>query len=176
VEQEALDGPAAYAPAEFLASVRRGVWREVESPQVTIDAYRRQLQRAYLDLANTKINGSAPSVPAGLPSGFSALFASSGDEKAFYRAELRTLNSSISGALGRTADRETRAHLEGARDQIAHILDPKFGPAAGSGLGELRIFGNDWSKWSGTLAPSEENADGAWDRVEDCWPDYAIRP
>jgi hypothetical protein len=50
----------------------------------------------------------------------------SGDERAFYRAELRSLNASIGGALAKARDGETRAHLEGARDQIARILDPKF--------------------------------------------------
>jgi hypothetical protein len=45
VEQQALDGQAAYAPEEMLAAVRHGVWLEIESPRVSIDAYRRQLQR-----------------------------------------------------------------------------------------------------------------------------------
>ena len=58
VEQQAIDGPSAYSPADFLAAVRRAVWHEVEEPHVNIDAYRRQLQRTYLDLANAKVNGS----------------------------------------------------------------------------------------------------------------------
>src|ERR1035438_7064335 len=82
-----------------------------------------------LELVNTKINGAAMTLPAGLPAGFPmAIFASSGDEKPFYRAELRALSTSIAAALARTADRTTRVHLEGARDQIARILDPKFAP------------------------------------------------
>ena len=31
VEQEAIDGAAAYRPTEFLADVRRGIWRELEA-------------------------------------------------------------------------------------------------------------------------------------------------
>jgi hypothetical protein len=164
VEQEALDGQSTYSPAEFLASVRRGVWREMESPQVNIDAYRRQLQRNYLELANTKINGASNLLPAGLPAGFPvAFFASSGDEKPFYRAELKSLNSSITAALGKTMDRETRAHLEASRDQIARILDPKFAAPSGGAIGELRIFAD-----SLTGQPTQDS--------EDCWPDYQIRP
>src|SRR5688572_33252501 len=30
VEQEALDGAAAYKPADFMSDVRRGIWHEVE--------------------------------------------------------------------------------------------------------------------------------------------------
>ncbi len=56
--------------------------------------------------------------------------AKSDDEKPFYRAELRTLNASITAALAKATDHDTKAHLEGAKDQIAKILDPKFLPAA----------------------------------------------
>jgi hypothetical protein len=104
------------------------------------------LQRNYLELVNTKINGSAPTLPAGLPAGFPvAMFASSGDEKPLYRGELRALSASTTAAIARTTDRTTRAHLEGVRDQIACILDPKFNPVQGSGAGEIRIFGDRWS-------------------------------
>ena len=48
VEQETLDGNRAYAPTEFLASVRKGVWKELDAPQGKIDAYRRGLATASL--------------------------------------------------------------------------------------------------------------------------------
>jgi hypothetical protein len=163
VEQEALDGPAAYKPADFLAAVRSGVWREIETPGTPIDAYRRQLQRAWLDLVNTKVNGQGMNLPAGLPAGFPvAFFASSGDEKPFYRAELRSLNNSLVAAIARTTDRETRVHLEGARDQIARILDPKFAPNQGNLAGEIRIFTDQWAA---------QSVQG-----QECWPDYEIKP
>jgi hypothetical protein len=175
VEQEALDGSAAYRPADFLAAVRHGIWREIETPQTPIDAYRRQLQRNYLDLVNSKINGSAPTLPAGLPAGFPiAIFAYSGDEKPFYRGELRALSTSIAAAIARTTDRTTRVHLEGARDQIARILDPKFAPMQGAGAGEIRIFGDQWSGLSLSTSVADPNA--PWQQIEDCWPDYEIRP
>jgi hypothetical protein len=185
VEQEAIDGTAAYTPADFLAAVRHGVWRELDGGTVAIDAYRRQLQRNYLDLVNSKINGGAAGLPAGLPPEFAALFAFSGDEKGFYRTELRSLNTSIGGALGKSSDRATRAHLESARDEISRILDPKFAEARGGGLGGLIIFGNQWTAnpWSanpGAFAPVNDEAagqDGAGgQQIENCWPDYVIRP
>ncbi|HEY3636920.1 MAG TPA: hypothetical protein VGK90_02120, partial [Rhizomicrobium sp.] len=37
---------------------------------------------------------------------------------------------SISAAMAKTTDHETRAHLEASRDEIAKILDPKFAPPA----------------------------------------------
>ncbi|HEV1284819.1 MAG TPA: zinc-dependent metalloprotease [Bryobacteraceae bacterium] len=158
VEQEAVDGPAAYAPAEFLAEVRKGVWKELDGSSVKIDAYRRNLQRAYLDLVNNKVNSNA-TVPIGLPPEFAGLFASSGDEKPLYRAELRSLNASIAAAIPKASDRDTKAHLEGARDQIAKILDPKFAPGGGAGGGAIIRLGFE-----------------GVDPLDSCWPDYVIRP
>jgi hypothetical protein len=124
---------------------------------VKVDAYRRNLQRAYLDLVNNKINAAAPSIPAGIPAEMLALLpaAASGDEKSLYRAELRSLNAAVAAALAKTADRTSRAHLEGARDQIARILDPKFAQPASPSANVLRL---------------------GIDELENCWPDYIIRP
>jgi hypothetical protein len=175
VEQDALDGSAAYRPADFLAAVRHGIWREIDTPQTAIDAYRRQLQRNYLDLVNAKLNGPAVTLPAGLPAGFPvAIFASSGDEKPFYRGELRALSTSIAAAITRTTDRTTRVHLEGARDQIARILDPKFALPAGSGGAGILIFGDQWSAQSLSTSAADPNA--PWQQIENCWPDYEIKP
>src|SRR5260370_9593258 len=55
LEQETLDGNLAYSPVEFLASVRKGIWRELEAPAVKGDPYRPQLQRSYLKAIHTKI-------------------------------------------------------------------------------------------------------------------------
>ena len=155
VESEAIDGAAALSPADLLATVRKSVWKELEGQQVKIDPYRRNLQHAYLDLVNNKVN-STQTIPAGLPPEFAGLFATSADEKPFYRAELRSLNAAIAAALAKTSDRETRAHLEGARDQIARILDPKFAATGGNAGGVIRI---------GFDVPADT-----------CWPDYVILP
>ena len=157
VEQEAVDGSAAYTPADFLATVRKGLWKELDAPQVKVDAYRRNLQHAYLDLVNNKINGAAPSIPAGIPAEMLALLpaAASADEKSLYRAELRSLNASIAAALAKTTDRQSKAHLEGARDQIAKILDPKFAQPASASSTVFRL---------------------GIDELQTCWPDYIIRP
>jgi hypothetical protein len=155
IEREAIDGAAAYPTVDFLSDVRKGIWKELDAPQVKVDAYRRNLQRAYLDLANTKVNGTAPAAPGGFPAFPAAMFASSGDEKSLYRAELRTLNSALGAALAKSSDRPTRAHIEAARDQIARILDPKFATPSAVGTGSIRSFA---------------------DQPDSCWPDYVVNP
>jgi hypothetical protein len=135
VEQETLDGSAAYSPVDFLATVRKGLWRELDAPAVKIDAYRRALQRSYLTTVNNKLNPppTPTTQPFQLPTDGGPppiRVTSSGDEKPMYRAELRALSAAITVALAKTTDHETKAHLEASRDEIAKILDPKFLPPA----------------------------------------------
>ncbi len=145
VEQETLDGSAAYSPVEFVTSVRKGLWKELDAPSVKIDAYRRALQRSYLTTVNNKLNPPPATATPVFPTqdgGPPPLrVTNSGDEKPMYRAELRALSAQISAALAKTTDHETKAHLEASKDEIARILDPKFlppaptTPAAGGGRG-----------------------------------------
>jgi hypothetical protein len=147
VEQETLDGNLAYCPVEFLATLRKGLWKELDAPQVKIDTYRRELQRSYLQAVNGKLNppaaSAASAIPAAaLPAGFRRP-PSSGDETPLYRAELHTLNGAITAAIAKAADRETKAHLEAAKDEITKMLDPKFAPLTTTatpnlGRGDLR--------------------------------------
>ena len=160
VEQQALDGDAAYQPADFLGDVRGGIFKELNAPKVTVDAYRRNLQRAYLDVANNKLNAPPAAAPQGLPASFAANFITSGDERAYYRSELRALNAAIGAAVARAADKATRVHLEGMRDQIGKILNPETGGRTGAtsfneeAMRLLELYYNPTS----------------------CWPDYVVRP
>jgi hypothetical protein len=111
VEQEVIDGEKAYRPSEFLGDMRKGIFGEIYLPQVKIDAYRRNLQRAYLELMSARLNGPQRATD---------------DQRPMMRGELQTIAVDSSRALVRATDRETRLHLEDLRDQVAKILDPKF--------------------------------------------------
>ena len=132
VEQEALDGAAAYRASDLLADVRKGIWRELEAASVRIDPYRRNLQRAYLDVMSDKINSRQAATDEG---------------RSLARGELRALQQSVRGALVKATDRETRFHLEDVRDQIAKILDPKFAPPAAPAGVAVIVLGLDGGTW-----------------------------
>ena len=145
VEQEAIDGAAAYKPADFMSDLRRGIWSELEgAAPVHIDVYRRNLQNSYIEALSNKLNGR-PAV--------------TDDYRALIKAELRDLNTAINASMARATDRQSRAHLADARDQIAKALDPKF--AAPAPTTPQNPFGFD------------EDFDSL--NSLDCWPDYAIR-
>ena len=154
VEQEAIDGKAAYRAADFMADVRRGIWSELEGAgPIRIDVYRRNLQNSYIDLLSMKLNGRP---------------AATDDYRALIKMELRDLSANIGAAMARATDRVTRAHLADARDQMAKALDPKFAPPAPA-IPTLFPFGFD-DEFKSTNSTAFEDFDST-----SCWPDYAIR-
>ena len=148
-------------PADFLADVRNGVWGELDQPKVTIDAYRRNLQRAYLEIANNKLNAAPQAAPQGLPAGFAGMFVTSGDERGYYRSEFRTLQSSVSPGDSKGLGSRHSSSSRSGQDEITKILNPdKDGAERATGnanrraLELLELYYNPTS----------------------CWPDDEIKP
>jgi hypothetical protein len=147
VEQEALDGAAAYAPLDFLTDVRKGVFSEVYGGTAQpIDAYRRNLQRAYIETLSNRVNGAQ---------------AQSDDVRAFFRGELKTLEADLQGPRIST-DRATALHIADLRQQIARALDPSFQAAAPA-------------RSTTDLTDAELMFD-VTSASDICWPDYIVIP
>jgi hypothetical protein len=130
-EQVTLDGNIAYPPHQMLADARAGIWSELGSPGTAISLYRRNLQRAYLDIMDARLNGDPTSTPPVGPG--------SPETRALVKGELRALDQVLQKAAGATGlDEATRRHLMDAHDQIEIILDPTVprpAPEGGAGAG-----------------------------------------
>ena len=87
MEQETMNPKTAYPAVDFLAAVRMAAWGELNRAHVKIDAYRRNLQRAYLDLAIARANGDDT------------------EERSLYRAELKSLDVWLARAYKRHVPR-----------------------------------------------------------------------
>jgi hypothetical protein len=146
VEQEAIDGAGAYAALDFLADVRKGVFTEIYGGTAQpIDAYRRNLQRAYIETLGSRVNGAQ---------------AQSDDVRAFFRGELKTLDTDLQAPRIST-DRATALHVQDLRQQIARALDPSVQAAAAPR----------------TTTDFDEGAIFDVTAVTDaCWPDYVVLP
>ncbi len=117
-----------YPVADMLSDLRRGLWKEIETG-APIDAFRRRLQRVYLEAMASKINPPA-AAPAAAPAGgggrgAGAAPVGTADFRPILKSEMRALDADLATAIGRTNDRMSKAHLEDARDQIKRMLDPK---------------------------------------------------
>ena len=127
VEYEAMAGKSSdvYTPGEMLADLRRGLWQEIYAA-APVDAYRRRLQTVYLESMAGKIK---PPASAAAVNSLAILFGLGGgntrDFRGLLKEEMRTLDRELAGAVSRTGDRTTRAHLLDSRDQITAMLDVK---------------------------------------------------
>ena len=119
IENEALYGNEAYTLDDMMGDLRNGIFSELRRGQ-TIDTYRRNLQRAYVERMGYLMNEEQEQ---GRRSA-SQIDVSQSDVRAIARAELTTLRSQVSGAINRTADTMSKYHLRDLRDRIDQILDP----------------------------------------------------
>ena len=108
VEQEAFHGRSAYSLGEMLDDLREGVWSEARSGRDT-DAYRRNLQRAYLDRMKALMEDED---------------ALQTDAAPFVRGQLATLRGELQSAQSRTSHRATQLHFADGIARIDTILDP----------------------------------------------------
>ena len=161
-EAVAVDRSAsAYAPVDYLDDLRKDIWSELGgSGSVSIDPYRRNLQRNYLEIMNEALNRPPAALP-NLPAGFRIYIPpTTADTEAWYRGELRAINADADAALTRAGDSDTRYHLQDVKDRIAKILDPKFAaPTASS-----------------AATAGRRGVDDEWSNPASCWPDYVIQP
>jgi hypothetical protein len=123
----ARDKRSVYPPGEMLTDVRHSVWSELSDNSVSIDPFRRRLQRAWLAQADGKINPSPAIIIGSSGKGPRSRDAAgpNNDVRALMRGELLALDGSLRSALSRASDRTTRLHLLDAREEIRRILDPE---------------------------------------------------
>ncbi len=126
VENETLNGTKAYTLLNMMTDLRKGVWSELYSYK-SIDAYRRNLQRAYLDRLDFLLNKAKNQKGTNNGGYFkqTAVNISQSDIKPVVRGELKRLQRDIKRALPTAKNTLTRYHLQDASDRIKHILDPK---------------------------------------------------
>jgi len=110
IENESLNGNDAYSALAMLEDVRRGIFSELYRGQ-SVDAYRRNIQRTYIDLAAEKI----AELDAEKNQDSDIIIS---DIIPLMRAELNQLKTDISSRRYRTSDRMSRIHYD---DLLARI-------------------------------------------------------
>ncbi|HEX3157279.1 MAG TPA: zinc-dependent metalloprotease [Gemmatimonadaceae bacterium] len=115
-----------YTLPRLLRDLRAGVWKELTGGRVQVDAFRRALQRSYLQVVDQKLNPT-PNVPRLVQTaGFTAMTTAPrplSDVRPLLRGELAELDAQLRAAIPRARDRTTRLHLQDARAEIVRILD-----------------------------------------------------
>jgi hypothetical protein len=114
VEYEAMAARPgdAYTVADLAGDLRTGIWSELSRPRVSVDVYRRNVQRAHLAALDNIINDQSRI----------------SDARPVLRGEVVELDRLIRTAQSRSADASTRLHLTDLRLEIERILDPSKRP------------------------------------------------
>lgn len=125
--EDANVAPGSYTLNDLFSDVHKAIWTELTAGG-TIDNYRRNLQRGWIDRMNflMTMDLPAPNFPPGFtpPAGFVNVSMSQSDIRAFARGELVALQGEIRTALPRVTDRTTRLHLNDVLARVDQILNP----------------------------------------------------
>jgi hypothetical protein len=124
IENETLNGAAeSYTLVNMMRKLRKGVWSEIYAGR-SIDTYRRNLQRGYLDRLDYLLNEAKDQ--RGANSGYykkTGININQSDVKSVARGELKRLQRDVKAA-SRKGNTLTRYHLQDVVDRIDLILDP----------------------------------------------------
>ncbi len=125
-----LPAGSAYTLADLFGDVRRGLFSEFGGGggAGTVDPYRRNVQRAFVDQMERLISTPlvTPPPPGFTPfPGFTPPPPRPADARAQARLELVDVQSSLRAAQARAGDRATRAHIVDLLARIDQILNPR---------------------------------------------------
>ena len=125
MENSDINGKNAYSLLNMMTDLRTGIWSELNRGN-SIDLYRRNLQRAYLQRMEYLMTEEQSAIPARFRSWIirSNVDVANSDIRPIVRGELVTLQANIRNAVNRSNDRLTRYHLQDALKRIDLILNP----------------------------------------------------
>ncbi len=115
-----------YSAYEMLSQLRKGLWSEASRGQ-SVDIYRRNLQKTYLDRLSFLMTDKGPTRRRGRP-GFESTFVyntNTSDIKSLIRGELTTLRSRLRTAKNGNINTITKYHYQDVIARIDALLDPK---------------------------------------------------
>ncbi|MFL5740070.1 MAG: zinc-dependent metalloprotease [Flavisolibacter sp.] len=122
---EAEDPTNAYTASDMVTDLRKGIWSELNTHQ-SIDIYRRNLQKSFVEGLNKIINPDAGA--GGIQISFGppvpTMNSRTTDAISIAKAQLRTLAAEIRAALPGFKDASSRAHLQDVLDRITEALNP----------------------------------------------------
>jgi hypothetical protein len=126
IEAEAAIGKEAYTLANLFTDAHAAVWTELSDGR-SIDEYRRNLQRGYVDRLNYLMTQELPPIPAEFARFITVTNVNVGqsDIRAFARGDLEQIKRDAAAAALRTRDTATRLHLRDIVARVERILDPK---------------------------------------------------
>lgn len=117
-----------YSALEMMEDTRKGIWSELDR-SASVDLYRRNLQRTYLNRMEYLMTDDGPEPHKRRP-GYTAerslrYNVSASDVRPLVRGDLKALQTKLRVARNQRVNKITRYHYEDALARIEQLLDPK---------------------------------------------------
>ena len=126
INAETALGNNAYRMTDLFNDVKKGVWSELSSRK-TIDVYRRNLQKSYVNILSNLLNPAEITINLG-GGGFNfapSVNTDKSDIKSLVRAHLTSLKAEVTAAAAAMADPMSKYHLQDIAKRIDEALNPK---------------------------------------------------
>lgn len=118
IDNETLNGSEAYSVLSMMSDLRNGIWSELSRGR-SIDAYRRNLQRAHVERLATLMNSKDVRGRRG------TVTVKQSDILPIVRGELNRIQRLAQNGIGGAPNTISRYHLQDIVERINTILDPK---------------------------------------------------
>ena len=118
IEAEAFKGRNTYTIYQLFGDTRAGLFSELPAGN-SIDTYRRNLQRAFVERMEYLMTNESSSFQA------RAVDIAQSDIRPVVKSELKALEKEIRSNRSKFSDRASLVHLDDLLDRINNILDPK---------------------------------------------------
>ncbi len=121
------DAASAYRVEEFMDDLRKGIWSELATKKA-IDAYRRNLQKSFVERLGTIVAPPAtPNLGGGIVISFGgpAVDPKKSDILSVAKGTLRQVKAEIAAAIPLYTDRMSKMHLQDLNERIDRILNPR---------------------------------------------------
>ncbi len=118
---------AVYTPDELMDDLEKGIWKELDK-SITIDPYRRNLQKQYIDQLIGLTNPAQPMITSSLPRGITILFGAdikNTDIPSISRGHLNRLEIRIRNSAKLSQDQLSKYHFNDMAERINQALKPR---------------------------------------------------
>lgn len=124
INAETAIGDNAYKMTDLFRDMKKGIWSEL-STKKTIDVYRRNLQKSYVNVLSNLLNPAPVTVAIGGPFSLaSSVNTDKSDIKSLVRAHLTSLRAEVNAAAAAITDPMSKYHLQDVAKRMDKALNP----------------------------------------------------
>ena len=121
IENEALNGSAAYSLNEMMDDLKNGIWSEIKNGN-SIDIYRRNIQKSFISRLDFIMKNEQPVRPGSWGSYITTIKVDVSDIRSVTMGTLMDLNKELNKALKKYSDNSIKNHIRYCINMVEKAL------------------------------------------------------